>query len=233
MGGALPLKDCFPQLEGALSQYEALVAGVREVRPGHTNPRDMEQLRQKRSGIKRRFIALDHATRDAMEGVPARKQQRAMEQLKDLRRQLRLLDDEFKALVEQISGDSADADREELLAGGTIREGAPVDPKRDGNDTLLAAAKRGARTTTQTLQDGLASLRQAEETGRAAAETLVQDNDRLHRANEHVDVVQSEAHLANKIITRFAKRMYTDKLLKLFACVVAVVVVGIIVLAVL
>ncbi len=36
-----------------------------------------------------------------------------------------------------------------------------------------------------------------------------------------------------QIITRFAKRMYTDKLLKLFACVVAVVVVGIIVLAVL
>ncbi len=45
VGGALPLKDCFPQLEAALSQYEALVAGVREVRPGHTNPRDMEQVR--------------------------------------------------------------------------------------------------------------------------------------------------------------------------------------------
>lgn len=51
----------------------------------------------------------------------------------------------------------------------------------------------------------------------------------MDKMNGTLDDMQSELQIANKRLTRFAKSMFTDKLILLFVCLIVTVVVGIVV----
>jgi hypothetical protein len=76
------------------------------------------------------------------------------------------------------------------------------------DDALLApwaTARFDAR------RDALTQLEQTKETGRSTAATLEQDREKIKRIDQGLDEVDSELELSKKLILRFVKRIYTDK----------------------
>lgn len=105
------------------------------------------------------------------------------------------------------------------------------DPKRATNDELLDKALDTEKNTLAKLKQGLATVETTKEIGKFTAAQLQQDTEKMKRIDAGLDEVQSEAALSQVLITRFAKRMATDKIVIAFAFVLIGGLVGIIVYA--
>lgn len=56
--------------------------------------------------------------------------------------------------------------------------------------------------------------------------TLHRDRERLVGINERMDDIQGDLQIANKLITRFVKRLYTDKIIMCFVCLIVLAIAG-------
>lgn len=102
------------------------------------------------------------------------------------------------------------------------------DPRRATNDELLDRALDTEKNTLSKLKQGLATVEQTKEQGRLTAAQLEQDREKLKRIDAGLDEVQSEAQLSQVLITRFAKRLATDKVFIAFAFLLVAGLVGIV-----
>lgn len=116
------------------------------------------------------------------------------------------------------------------------------------NDDVLAAARREQKATTRALRGAARDLDESMQMAVAAQSQLKHDNDATERIGNTVDAVASEATLAHmvrcllcgtrvggwvfviqllcyQLLVRFAKRIYTDKLIIAFSCLVVLLVV--------
>lgn len=87
------------------------------------------------------------------------------------------------------------------------------------------------KSTLAELKQGLATVETTKEIGKFTAAQLQQDTEKMKRIDQGLNEVQSEAALSQVLITRFAKRMATDKIVIAFAFVLIGGLVGIIVYA--
>ncbi len=138
-----------------LHTYSQLVEQARTV-PAH-NRVVHDQLHGERRVLRKQFIAADRGYRDCM------KQDNATSDLKDLRRQLRMLDDDYKAITEMILEETADNERGALFGDHVHEDSVKIDIRHAGNDELLSAAIPESKATTKSLRDGLQLLVQTEE----------------------------------------------------------------------
>jgi Sec20 len=121
------------------------------------------------------------------------------------------------------------AERNALLEGATAERIA--DGPRKNNDDLLKAAANTHANTTEKLKSGLAVLEATREQGRFTAAQLEEDREKIKRIDQGLDEVESELEISRKLITRFVKRVYTDKAILAFAFLLVAGIVGVIIYA--
>jgi hypothetical protein len=95
------------------------------------------------------------------------------------------------------------------------------DPKvPNNNDSILKEAKEVSSTTTSNLRRSMEDLQRCREIAEEAQITIDMDNTKIQHINKHIDEIQSDAQIAGKLITRFIKRLYTDKLILMFIFII-------------
>lgn len=88
------------------------------------------------------------------------------------------------------------------------------------NDEYLAKASMTTKNTTDELKSSLQKLEECRDIGNNAIITISIDNDRLARVRDRIDDIDSDLHIAHRLLTRFTKRLYTDKLIWCFVIII-------------
>jgi hypothetical protein len=105
------------------------------------------------------------------------------------------------------------------------------DPTRAKNDDLLDKAKNTQEDTLMKLKSGLATVEATKEQGKFTAAQLEQDREKMKRIDSGLDNVQSEMELSQVLITRFVKRVASDKVIIAFATLLVLAILGIVIYA--
>ena len=152
-------------------------------------------------------------------------------ELKDIQDEYREVDAEFRALGVVVEKDALvecpAAERARALAA---REGG-FDPARARNDELLDRAEGIQKDSLQKLKAGLMTVEATKEQGKLTAAQLEQDREKMKRIDSGLDGVQSEMELSQVLLTRFVKRIASDKIVIAFAALLLLGIVGIVVYA--
>lgn len=106
-------------------------------------------------------------------------------------------------------------------------------PNQSKNENLLNKADTTAKHTTQQLREGLHDVNQAQATAEEVAVTLHKDRETIQKISQNVDEIESDLQISQKLLTRFIKRLYTDKIVICFTCLIVCALAGIIAYSVL
>lgn len=110
-------------------------------------------------------------------------------------------------------------------------ENVPKEPKESKvstNSEYLKRSTQTARATSDKLRESLQELHESREIGRETLPVLYNDNERIRNAQTNLENIESDAHVAMKLITQTVKRLYTDKLIILFTFIVVCLIIIII-----
>jgi hypothetical protein len=179
-----------------------------------------------RGKIKDEFIAKKQAARANIallkEGLNVLKEK----ELKDIQEEYREVDAEFRALGVMVEKDA-------LMDGrpNQANRNNEFDPTRAKNDDLLDKAKNTQEDTLMKLKSGLATVEATKEQGKFTAAQLEQDREKMKRIDSGLDNVQSEMELSQVLITRFVKRVASDKVIIAFATLLVLAILGIVIYA--
>lgn len=179
-----------------------------------------------RGKIKDEFIAKKQAARANIallkEGLNILKEK----ELKDIQEEYREVDAEFRALGVMVEKDA-------LMDGrpNQVNRNNDFDPTRAKNDDLLDKAKNTQEDTLMKLKSGLATVEATKEQGKFTAAQLEQDREKMKRIDSGLDNVQSEMELSQVLITRFVKRIASDKVIIAFATLLVLAILGIVIYA--
>ena len=88
------------------------------------------------------------------------------------------------------------------------------------NQELIVESKYQSAKTTENLKKSLKELEEAKELGENSLITIKIDNEKLDKVNQNLEEIQTEAQISVKILTRFSKKIFTDKLIILFSFLV-------------
>jgi SNARE protein len=180
-------------------------------------------MQSERDQVKNAWIAKKQACRANIKLLPEGLGLLKDKELKELQERFRELDSEYKAM-------GVSAERAQLMSGtGADRNG--LDVSRANNDQLLDKAKEVQEDSTAKLRDGLRVLETTRDQAKMTAAQLEQDREKIKRIDAGLDEVVSELDISKKLITRFVKRLYTDKMIIAFTFLVVVGLAGIIVYA--
>jgi hypothetical protein len=146
--------------------------------------------------------------------------------LKDIQEEYREVDAEFRALGVMVEKDA-------LMDGrpNQANRNNEFDPTRAKNDDLLDKAKNTQEDTLMKLKSGLATVEATKEQGKFTAAQLEQDREKMKRIDSGLDNVQSEMELSQVLITRFVKRVASDKVIIAFATLLVLAILGIVIYA--
>jgi hypothetical protein len=92
--------------------------------------------------------------------------------------------------------------------------------KFSSNDQYLVESKKLSKNTTEILKKSMVDIEKSLEIGKEGLEILVDDNKKLSIVTNNLDKIQEESSQGLKLLTRFTKRLYTDKLIGLFICLI-------------
>jgi hypothetical protein len=98
------------------------------------------------------------------------------------------------------------------------------------NNDILTKTQIIQKNATQQLIESTALVSNAIEIGTTGLTTVITDGETIVRVGDNLDTIQSESYIAKKQILRFAKTIYTDKIIILFTFLVIVVIVVLLVL---
>lgn len=212
------------QIRNTIRQYERLVDRLSSLKKNKKNAVEIMDLCSERTRIKEAFISRKQAARSNIkllkDGMDIMKER----ELASLQAEFRQIDSDFKAL-------GIMADRDALFDGVNRRGKEKEDPSRMTNDELLNRAKGLEKDNLEKLKGGLLTIESAKEQAKHTAVVLEQDREKMARIREGLDEVESELDLSRLLITRFVKRMATDKIIIAFATLIVLGIVGIIIYA--
>lgn len=120
------------------------------------------------------------------------------------------------------------AERGLLLASTAVGVGSagtrpPTTARLSQNDEYLNAAIESQKGTTAKLKEGLSTLETTKVVAGEVALTLEEDREKIAKVDRHLDEMQSDLVLSQKLMSGFMKRLYTDKV---FIAMTALVVLG-------
>lgn len=133
-------------------------------------------------------------------------------------------DDQLKQLSKQIKFEGANVQKAELL-GGDSRGEAKGERSTDG---VLRQAHGTATNTTATLERTLATINQTQEVGNATAARVVEQTEQIRRVRDKTQKLDEDLGRSKKLISRFMRRLYTDKVILAFTFIVVMTIGGII-----
>uniref|UniRef100_A0A7S1C474 t-SNARE coiled-coil homology domain-containing protein n=1 Tax=Bicosoecida sp. CB-2014 TaxID=1486930 RepID=A0A7S1C474_9STRA len=140
-------------------------------------------------------------------------------------------EEQFKELRRALKFEAAATERGVLLDRGG-RGGAGGESKGDRTtDSVLREAGTVASGTTDRLQRTLQVVNQTQEIGTATAAKMVEQTEQIGRVTTKVKKIDEDLRRADKLISRFMRRMYTDKVILAFIFLITVAIAGIIIYA--
>lgn len=225
-GDAASLRDVdmyMQQIEAVNKQYANVVAKLAAIKDDKKKGLDKTDLLMERDTLKNTFIAKKKACRGNIKLLPENLGILKERELKALQDAYREIDADFKQLGVLV-------ERNQLLEGAAERRN-DFDPARATNDDLLDKAKGMQQDTTAKLKEGLAVLEATKDQAKYTAAVLEQDREKMQRISKGLDEVDSELEISKKLLTRFVKRIYTDKIIIAFTALILMGVVGIIIYA--
>lgn len=113
----------------------------------------------------------------------------------------------------------SNADKRNKLFEGIVKSNSKRKTLRT-NDDYLTEAKQTSTSTTLVLKKSLQEIEEAKEIGDEAIKIMVIDEEKFKKINIKIDEIDSDSKIAMKLMTRFVKRFYTDKLIMLFTFIV-------------
>lgn len=167
--------------------------------------------KDKRDMLYQKIIELERKLRSNISLLP-----------KDLRKEARLTLDEIAITI-----DNNAIQKEKLFA----KSKNPTKIKRyepSTNDQYLEESKKISKKTTQILTESMVDIDKSLDIGKAGLEIIVEDNKKISNVSENLDKIQEESSIGLKILTRFTKRLYTDKIIMLGVCMIICLIVLII-----
>eukprot|EP01138_Halocafeteria_seosinensis_P003774 gb/GECG01003859.1/.p1 GENE.gb/GECG01003859.1/~~gb/GECG01003859.1/.p1 ORF type:complete len:272 (+),score=32.47 gb/GECG01003859.1/:1-816(+) len=121
-----------------------------------------------------------------------------------------------------------ESEREELFKGVDANANSERKPGQSKNEHLLGRAQDVAQDTTHKLREGLNDVRQTNAQANEVAITLHEDRETISRVTKNLDDIESDLEISQKLLTRFIKRLYTDKIIIAFTCLIVCALAGII-----
>jgi len=216
----------FNQIRNLSKEYRRVVDKLDLIKKDKKKSMEKLEFISKRNTLKESFIS---------------KKQFARDLIKLLRENLRILKDkELQALVDEFREIDADfrslgvmAERDALMEGAPKSKRDTFDPTRAKNDDLLDKAANIQSDNLNKLKGGLQTIENTREVGKLTAAKLEEDREKLKRIDQQLDEVQGELELSQVLLTRFVKRIATDKVVIAFATLLILGIAGIITYSVL
>jgi hypothetical protein len=225
-GSIQDVEAYFKQIRNVTKRYKKLVIDLDEIKKDKKKVEKRMKLITERGKIKDEFIAKKQAARANIallkEGLNVLKEK----ELKDIQEEYREVDADFRALGVMVEKDA-------LMDGrpNQANRNNEFDPTRAKNDDLLDKAKNTQEDTLMKLKSGLATVEATKEQGKFTAAQLEQDREKMKRIDSGLDNVQSEMELSQVLITRFVKRVASDKVIIAFATLLVLAILGIVIYA--
>jgi len=172
---------------------------------------------------------------EALESGNIKKQEKIYNEYLEIKRELKPILNSlsksdrqtYKMVCSEFRVMSSEEERNKLFEGiNKSQSKTPQTPKT--NNDYLNEAKKVTTNTTTILKKSLEELEEAKNIGTEAMITINIDNDKLQNINNKMDAIQSDSKIAMRLITSFAKRLYTDKLIMLFTFIIICLIVIII-----
>lgn len=163
---------------------------------------------------------------DALESNNKKKQEKIYNEYLEVKRELKanleLLSKAERQMYKMVCSEfrvmSNEQERNKLFEG--INKSQSKAKTLETNDNYLNEAKKVSSNTTKILKKSLEELEETKNIGTEAMITINIDNDKLQNINNKMDEIQSDSKIAMKLITGFAKRLYTDKMIMLFTFII-------------
>lgn len=133
--------------------------------------------------------------------------------------------DQYQDLTQVMKRLGVVAERDQLMSGA--KAGAGAGKPKNTDDTLRGAAGTAAKTT-ERLHHTLQTINAATEVGTATGAKMVEQTEQIGRVKTKVRQIDEDLSRADKLISRFMRRMYTDKIILAFTCLVVAAIAGII-----
>lgn len=92
---------------------------------------------------------------------------------------------------------------------------------KTSNDGMLTDASNKSKQTTNLLKEGLNDINESQAIAEEVAVTLQGDREKIKRITHNLDEVESDLEIGQKLLTRFIKRLYTDKIVIGLTCLIA------------
>lgn len=214
----------FKKLHKVVADYRKLVGKLDAVKADKKKVLEKMDLINERASLRDQWMSCKQSARANIkllrDGLDVLKEK----ELKDIQEEFREVDGEFRALGVMVEKDA-------LFDGARGAKKDKFDPGRASNDELLDKALSTEEATLAKLKAGLATVETTREQGKFTAAQLEQDREKLKRIDAGLDEAQSELQMSTVLITRFAKRVATDKVVIAFAFLLVVGLVGIVVYA--
>lgn len=128
---------------------------------------------------------------------------------KNERKTYKIICAEFRILSNEI--------KREKLFDGKKNTGSS---KLNFNREYLKESKKISSNTTNVLKNSLIELGEAKGIAENSIEILEIDNNKIKNANDKMDDIQTDSHIAMRLITSTMKRLYTDKLIIMFTFII-------------
>jgi len=135
--------------------------------------------------------------------------------------------EEYRDVNQEFKDLGVMAERDELFSGASAPK--PDDISGATNTELLSKALDKHGEIKDKLTDALRTVEGAKEVAANTAGVLEGDREKMFRITQGLDEVESELAISGKLITNFAKRLYTDKVILAFAFLLVAGIAGIII----
>eukprot|EP01138_Halocafeteria_seosinensis_P003772 gb/GECG01003857.1/.p1 GENE.gb/GECG01003857.1/~~gb/GECG01003857.1/.p1 ORF type:complete len:264 (+),score=54.16 gb/GECG01003857.1/:1-792(+) len=170
--------------------------------------------------LKTDYLSYKQSLKEDMERIESEDIKKSKrDKLRQLQERYRSNREEYKTLG--VEDYVRETDRDELMK--EAREQAAQEQPKPGqskNDYLLNQATGTAKKTTEQLREGLHDVNQAKATADQVAVTLQEDREMIQNISRNVDEIESDLAISQKLLTRFIKRLYTDKIVIGFTCLI-------------
>lgn len=136
------------------------------------------------------------------------------------------MEGDFKELRRALKFESTATERGILLSR---RDGAGESKGERTTDSVLREAGATAQSTTARLERTLQTVNDTTEIGTATAQRMVEQTEQIGRITTTVKTMDEDLRKADKLIARFMRRLYTDKVILAFTflvvCAIAAIVI--------
>jgi DNA repair exonuclease SbcCD ATPase subunit len=210
------------EVKKQVDNFDKLLSKLERIHDKPSKAHEAQDIAREIESVKATYFARKQACKSALAGLTGAKKVNKELEFKQFTNEYKRLNQEFKALGVQ-------AQRSELMEGAGAGLGADFDPRTGTNSQVLSEAARITDRATEQLRGAARQVEESKQIGKAITETLEADREKITKTRKNLERMNEEMDTANKLLTRFIKKLYTDKIIIAFTFIIVLAILGIII----